>query len=261
MHHSDCEEEEMQYPTTSSIAKLEKKTKKAKKKSSLAVALIHSELDKRKAAASPAKDAPNKPPIRPPERDSTGRIITHYSVQKPPPAAAVTRRSSLRRAEIAGAETAAALTIMEQMQQQMQNLATENARLAGLVESLMRHQHFPPEHAERICDVPPASTEMVEWLPPHDRRRSKKTPLQLECRTPPRPPPGTPQTQKKSKMSTSPSNNRFDAFSNDLDDVEMDEETEVTLAAVEDRIDTLQICNTHVTPDSINKKNGAGGIK
>jgi hypothetical protein len=63
MHHSDCEEEEMQYPTTSSIAKLEKKTKKAKKKSSLAVALIHSELDKRKEAALPAKEAPTKPPI------------------------------------------------------------------------------------------------------------------------------------------------------------------------------------------------------
>jgi hypothetical protein len=32
MHHSDCEEEEMQYPTTSLIAKSEKKTKKAKKR-------------------------------------------------------------------------------------------------------------------------------------------------------------------------------------------------------------------------------------
>ena len=95
-----------------------------------------------------------------------------------------------------------------------------------------------------------------------DRRQSKKTPLQLECRTPPRPPPGTPQTLKKSKLSTSPSStNRFDALSDDLDDVEMDEETEATLAAVEDKIDTLQIRNTHATPDSINKKNGAGGRK
>jgi hypothetical protein len=89
-------------------------------------------------------------------------------VQKPPPTAAVTRRSSLFRAEIADAKQTAALTIMEQMQQQMQNLATENARLAGLVESLMRHQHLPPEQTEKIYDVPPASTEMVKWLPPHD---------------------------------------------------------------------------------------------
>jgi NADH dehydrogenase FAD-containing subunit len=49
MHHSDGEEEEMQYPTTSSMAKLEKKTKKAQKKSSLALALIHAELDKHTA--------------------------------------------------------------------------------------------------------------------------------------------------------------------------------------------------------------------
>jgi hypothetical protein len=85
--------------------------------------------------------------------------------------------------------------------------------------------------------------------------------LQLACRTPPRPPPGTPQTQKKSKKSTSPSTNRFDALADNLDDIEMDEETEATLAAVEERIDNLKIRNTHVTPDSINKKNGAGGSK
>jgi hypothetical protein len=174
------------------------------------------------------------------------RIITTYSVQKAPATAAVTRRSSLRLAEIAGAETAAALTTMEQMQQQMQNLATENARLAGLVESLMRHQHLPPEQVERICNAPLASSEIVEWLPPHNQRRSKKTPLQLACRTPLRPPPGTPQTQKKSKMSTSPSTNRFDALADNLDDVEMDEETEATLAAVEERIDNLKSA-THMS--------------
>jgi hypothetical protein len=63
------------------------------------------------------------------------------------------------------------------------------------------------------------------------------------------------------KVSTLPSNNRFDVLSDNLDDVKMDDETEASLAAVKDRIDTLHIRNTHATPDSINKKNGASGMK
>jgi hypothetical protein len=50
-------------------------------------------------------------------------------------------------------------------------------------------------------------------------------------------------------------------LSDNLDDVVMDDKTEATLAAVKDRIDTLHIRNTHATPDSINKTNGAGGRK
>ena len=233
MHHSDCEDEEMQYHTTSSMAKLEKKTKKAKKQSSLAIALIHSKLDKNKDDDS-QKVAAMRAPIRPPERDSAGQIITPFSVRKPPPATAVTRRSSLRRAEVAGADQTEALLMMKQMQQQMQNLAAENVCLSELVASLRGNPsaRLPSEQIDQICDASQVSTEIVEWVPSHDRRRSKKTPLQLACRTPPRPPPGTPQTQKKSKMSTSPSTNRFDALADDLEDIEMDEETEATLAAV-----------------------------
>jgi hypothetical protein len=93
MHHSNCEDEEMKYHTTSSMAKLEKKTKKAQKKSSLVLALPHSELDKSNDEES-QKIAAMRGPIRPPERDSAGQIITPFTVQKPPPATAVTRRSS-----------------------------------------------------------------------------------------------------------------------------------------------------------------------
>jgi hypothetical protein len=182
-------------------------------------------------------------------------------VQKIHPSVAVARQSSLRRAEIAGANQTVALTLMQQMQQQMQHLAEENAQLSGLVASLMGNPRVPPEQINQICDNPQVCTEIVKWLPSHDRRRSKKTPLQLACRTPPRPPPGTPQTLKKSKISTSPSTNRFEALCDDLDDVEMDKETKATLAAVEDRINTLHIRNTNATPDSINKKYGAGGMK
>jgi hypothetical protein len=260
MHHSDCEDEEMKYPTTSYMAKLEKKTKKAKKQGSLAVALTYSELDKSNDDES-RKIAAMRGPIRPPERDSSGRIITPFTLQRPPPPAAVTRQSSLRLAQVAGSDHTAAMKIMQQMQQQMNNLAAENVRLSGLVASLLENNRLPSEQIDQLCDTPQVSTEIVEWLPSHDRRQSKKTPLQLACRTPPRPPPGTPQTLKKAKVSTSPSTNRFEALSGDLDDldnVEMDEETEATLAAVKERIDTLHICNTHATPDSINKKNGAG---
>ena len=262
MHHSDCEDEAMQYHTTSSMAKLEKKTKKAKKQSSLAIALIHSKLDENNDDDS-QKVAAMRGPIRPPERDSAGKITTPFSVRKPPPATAMTRHSSLCRAEEVGADQTEVLLMMKQMQQHMQNLAAENERLYELVANLRGNpiSRLPPKQIDQICDASQVSTEIVEWLPSHDRRRSKKTPLQLACRTPPRPPPGTPQTQKKSKMSTSPSSNRFDALADDLEDIEMDEETEATLAAVEERIDNLQIRNTHVTPDSINKKNGAGGMK
>jgi hypothetical protein len=84
MHHSDCEDEEMKYPTTSSMAKLEKKTKKAQKQSSLAVALIYSELEKSNDNES-RKIAAMRGPIRPPERDGAGRIITPFTAQRPPP--------------------------------------------------------------------------------------------------------------------------------------------------------------------------------
>jgi hypothetical protein len=138
--------------------------------------------------------------------------------------------------------------MMQQMQQQMKNLAAENERLSGLVATLLENNRLPSEQINQLCDTPQVSTEIVEWLPSHA----------------PRSPPGTPQTLKKSKVSTSPSTNQFDALSgdlDDLDDVEMDEETEAILAAVKERINTLHIRNTHATLDSINKKNGAGGMK
>jgi hypothetical protein len=113
--------------------------------------------------------------------------------------------------------------MMQQMELQMKALAVEKAWLAGLVATLMESNSRPNKQIEQICADPSAtSTEIVEWTPSHNRRRSKKTPLQLACRTPPRPPPGTPQSKKKSKVSSSPSNNQFDALSDDLSDVEMD---------------------------------------
>jgi hypothetical protein len=69
LHHSDCEEEDMKNHTTSAFAKLESKRKKAKKQSSLAVALIHAELEKRNAELARGASI-CRTPIWPPERDS-----------------------------------------------------------------------------------------------------------------------------------------------------------------------------------------------
>jgi hypothetical protein len=109
---------------------------------------------------------------------------------------------------------------------------------------------------------------MVPWSPSREKRRSKKTPhvQQLPCRTPPRPPQGTPQTKKKPKVSASPEANRFHVLADDtmeeIDtapaDVEMEEDNAETLAQIEERLDTLKIRHTHVQLDSI-KKYGASG--
>jgi hypothetical protein len=176
LHHSDCEEEDMQYHTTSAFAKLELKRKKAKKQSSLAVALIHAELDKRTAESASGASI-GRTPIRPPERDSRGRIITPFTA-KPPPATADTRRSSLRRAEIAGSiQTEATTRMMQQMELQMKALAVENARLAGLVATLMESNPRPNEQIEQICANPlTTSTEIVERshrMTDVDRRRRR----------------------------------------------------------------------------------------
>jgi hypothetical protein len=108
------------------------------------------------------------------------------------------------------------------------------------------------------------STEMVEWSPPRERCRSKKTPLEAEMplRTPPRPPQGTPQTKKKHRVSASPAptSNRYaalaDETTDDVPDEDMDDATEECLADVEERLDNLKIRHTHVQLDSI-KRNGA----
>jgi hypothetical protein len=176
---------------------------------------------------------------------------------------------------------------MELQMQQMQQLVEENARLNCLIHQLIENQGtggalvpatvprnfgqgipvatvFPREHMDAISEAPQVSTEMVEWSPPRERRRSKKTPQEAEMpiRTPPGPPQGTPQTKKKHRVSASPAptTNRYaalaDKTTDDLLDEDMDEATEECLADVEERLENLKIRHTHVQLDSI-KRNGA----
>jgi hypothetical protein len=192
---------------------------------------------------------------------------------------------SSKAAAVATAE--ARMHQMEQQMAQMQQLVAENARLNSVIQQLTVHNPMfggpqagaivpsvfgqagiqpaitlPREQLEEICQVPQVSNVMVEWSPSRVRRRSKKTPLEQEmpCRTPPRPPQGTPQTKKKPRVSAPPiDDNRFGPLSDDTE--EMDAATEESLADVEERLDSLKIRNTHVQLDSTIKKYGASGQK
>ena len=178
---------------------------------------------------------------------------------------------------------------MELQLQQMQQLVEENARLNNLIHHLIKNQgmsgslepaitqrlfgqgiqaaiSIPRKHmTDTVCEVPQVSTEMVEWSPSRERRRSKKTPLEAELpiRTPPRPPQGTPQIKKKHRVSASPPTaNRYAPLAeetiDDVPDDDMDDATNECLADVEEHLASLKICHRHIQLDSI-KKNGASG--
>jgi hypothetical protein len=107
-----------------------------------------------------------------------------------------------------------------------------NAAVADLRQNAKLHRQ-PTTLAVESIDLAAheqASTEMVEWSPSCHQRQSKKTPLQLACRTPPRPPPGTPQIKKKSRISNSPSTNRYEALDHSDSDDEMAKATKCYLS-------------------------------
>ena len=197
------------------------------------------------------------------------------------------RRKSASSKPAVETATDARMKQMELQMQQMQQLVKENARLNSLIHQLIENQGtggalvpatvprnfgqgipvataFPRKHIDAISDAPQVSTKLVEWSPPRERRRSKKTPLEAEMplRTPPRPPQGTLQTKKKHRVSAlpAPATNQYaalaDETTDDVPDEDMDEATEECLADVEDRLDNLKIRHTHVQLDSI-KRNGA----
>jgi hypothetical protein len=266
MQYSDTEEVAMRLPNISSLTKLESKYKRAPMQSSLQRAL---ESGPPKTEANVDPTAVARRPMQPPARDEFGKLLFESEKQEmedmdmdaaeeaaPPPqsryAVRILRKRMLKMKEE-----------NERLNECVRNLnaAVADLRQNCITAKLQVQQNVAPA-VERIDSVAheQVSTEMVEWSPSRHQRRSKKTPLQLACRTPPRPPPGTPQIKKKSRISNSPSTNRYEALDHSDSDDEMAEAADATLAEVEERVDALKIRNTHVESVSI-KKNGADGPK
>ena len=295
MHHLDATEEIMQHHELSSLSKLESKTKKqaaktakdnkVKKKSSLQAVAIQGAIEAQ-ARRNKATELAAKQPIRPPARDSAGKMILGDDR-----AATVAEQSSSAGGAMVAVsltdESSSAQTLLREMAKEMQRMKDENSRLTRLLEQAFTgrmamtapqqlaqfgnaryhigHQFGTMKPTEQI-DPPPelhqqqgSNTAIVEFTPTSTKRRSKKTTLQPDVvRSPPREPPGTPQQKKKSKVAVSPDANRYRALVDnnsdaDMSDSEYDDET---LADVESKLDNLNIRNTPSASDSI-MKNGA----
>ena len=108
------------------------------------------------------------------------------------------------------------------------NAAVADLRQNCITAKLPKEPTITPVERIDVVAHEQVSTEIVEWSPSRHQRRSKKTPLQLACPTPPRPPPGTPQTKKKSRISNSPSTNRYEALDHGDSDEKMAKATDVT---------------------------------
>lgn len=297
MLHSDATKAEMHYHGTSALTKLESKTKKGKKKSSLQAAVIQAAIDRRAAIDQSTKQG--KPTIRPPSRDSSGRPQFDSASSPGTKPSNSELIASMKEANAKGQltsmfasteEESAVMTMVKNMAQELKRINTENAELRNRLEELTL-AHFPMEERQgsfpqaRVFGQPITSIDgvtlpyeqidrienstqpcmaMVAWSPPQEKRRSKKTTLQPEvCRSPPRGPPGTPQMKKKTRRTESPSVNRFGALAStspDNSDVDMDSGDDDDLAKVEAKLDNLKIRYTHIAPDST-KRDGAGRTK
>ena len=276
--HSDSEEVERQFPTRSSLTKLEstrsKDRRAASQLSSLQVALKNEATNQQELAATRA-------PIFPPQIDDQGRMI----FAEEDGVSARYDADGIMSAPTDGPKSRYAVRIlrkrMVKMKEDNENLTAMVQQLTLAVSQLQKNQSqlvvatpqpqvsnrapyglpFPQEHIEQV------STEIVEWSPSRHRRRSKKTVLQSTERSPPREPSGTPQVAKKKRVSASPIANRYGALASDTSDAEMDEKIEfgdvdekeeAELAnKVGERVNNLRVYNTFLGPDS-STETGAG---
>jgi hypothetical protein len=135
------------------------------------------------------------------------------------------------------------------------------------------------------------STQMVEWSPARQRRRSKKTVLHTEERSPLREPAGMPEKKKKKRVSATPEDNRFGVLGSDQSDEDMGDAEQTVesarahnrrvadaeardrdrdiercglrnraAAAVHARVNNLRVHNTFTGPSS-STETGAGSFR